>query len=61
MCWSQSTRVDHMCKNIWAGGKSKNLEESSLGHPHAPSSLTVYGLASFFFVILHFFHFFFVL
>jgi hypothetical protein len=21
MCWSQTTRVDYMCKYFWAGGK----------------------------------------
>jgi hypothetical protein len=32
MCWSQPTRVDHMCKNMWAGASRKILEETSLRH-----------------------------
>jgi hypothetical protein len=23
MCWSQLARVDHMCKNMWAGRRKK--------------------------------------
>jgi hypothetical protein len=34
MCWSQPTRIDHMCKNMWVGGILKFLGETSLGHPH---------------------------
>jgi hypothetical protein len=44
-----------MCKNMWAGGKSKNLGESSLGYPHAPGSLTVCGLDPLLFCNLAFF------
>ena len=34
ICWSQPTRVDYMCKKRWAQGRTKNLQEKSLGHPH---------------------------
>jgi hypothetical protein len=27
MCWSQLTRVDHMYKKRWAGGRRKILQE----------------------------------
>jgi hypothetical protein len=33
MYCSQPIRVEHMCKNMWAGGRRKILGESSLGHP----------------------------
>jgi hypothetical protein len=35
MYWSQPTRVDHMCKKMWIGGRRKNLQGGSLGHPCA--------------------------
>jgi hypothetical protein len=25
-CWSHPTRVDHMCKNMWVGGRSQILK-----------------------------------
>jgi hypothetical protein len=31
MCWSQPTRVDHMCKNMWAGGRRKSLGGANKG------------------------------
>jgi hypothetical protein len=37
MYWSQPTRVDHMCKNMWAGGRRNILGESNLGHPRQPT------------------------
>jgi hypothetical protein len=33
MCWSQPTRVDHMCKKLRVGGKTNLLQRVSLGHP----------------------------
>jgi hypothetical protein len=33
MCWSQPTRIDHMCKNMWIGGRNFFLQGGSLGHP----------------------------
>jgi hypothetical protein len=37
MYWSQPTRVDHMCKKMWVGGRRGILVGASLGHPHKAS------------------------
>jgi hypothetical protein len=29
MSWNQPTRVDHMCKKMWAGGRRKFLQENT--------------------------------
>jgi hypothetical protein len=34
MYWSQPAKIDHMCKNMWVGGRRIFLGGASLRHPH---------------------------